>query len=212
MAGLGSRQDTSVNGYSNLNTANMMASQTMDARDPNKLGQNGSVDRVYQNHGSTIMNTNASPDQPLGKASQLDRSDVQHLSGSIDTNFIIKGQKKANAHHGHQQSAIVESGNQHTMHQQYLRHLKHSERQKQGLSHNNSMNIIQGYPGENKSGGMKYYANNASSNLMPDTSIYLHGSKHKKDTKTSKQHSMVSASGTGSQAQLKIMSSSFYQG
>ena len=50
------------------------------------------------------------------------------------------------------------------------------------------MNIIQGYPGPNdgKQGSIKYYANNAGPALAPDTSIYLHGSKHKKDGKTSK--------------------------
>lgn len=59
---------------------------------------------------------------------------------------------------------------------------------------------------------MKYYANNASQ-LMADPTIYLHGTKHKKDSnKNTKPHSMVSTSGTGSQAQLKIMSNSFYHG
>lgn len=48
---------------------------------------------------------------------------------------------------------------------------------------------------------------------MADPTIYLHGSKHKKESnKNTKPHSMVSTSGAGSQAQLKIMSNSFYHG
>ena len=48
---------------------------------------------------------------------------------------------------------------------------------------------------------------------MADPTIYLHGSKHKKESsKTAKPQSMVSTSGAGSQAQLKIMSNSFYHG
>ena len=74
------------------------------------------------------------------------------------------------------------------------------------------MNIIHNYSND-MNGRMKYYANNASQQLAPDPSVYLHGSKHKKDSsKNAKPHSMVTTSGTGSQAQLKIMSNSFYHG
>lgn len=98
-------------------------------------------------------------------------------------------------------------------HQQYLRHLKNTDRQKAShVSHNNqSMNIIHNYSNDVK-GQIKYYANNVSQQLAADPSVYLQGSKKKESSKNTKTHSMVSTSGTGSQAQLKIMSNSFYHG
>ena len=160
---ISSRQEHSVSGYSNLHS-----NLTKPEERNSGLAHNGSVDRVY--HNQSMILQSGSPDPLLGKAGQLDRSDLQHLSGSIDTNFIIKGKKGGAVRHGHQQSLGVNDRtnfeNPSTAHQQYLRHLKGTERQKQSQqlnSHNNnqSMNIMHNYSNDMK-GQMKYYANNAS--------------------------------------------------